>query len=182
MTNTKTLCFICNDETKKITYLCKGCSNEYCYEHLGEHRHQLNNQLEFLVNNYNQFQQEINQQKQNSSLIEKINDWENESIEKIQQIAKQCRTMVIKYTKITNNAIQKKFYLLIQQLKQIQKENQFNEIDLNLLQNQLKQITQEFIHPSNISIQQDSHKISIETSISKSNKILIKYHLEFLFI
>ena len=87
--------------------------------------------------------------------------------------------MVIKYTKILTNHIQKKFSQLIQQLKQIQKENQFNEIDLNLLQNQLKQITQEFIDPSNISIQQDSHKISIEISISKSNKILLIYHLDF---
>jgi hypothetical protein len=167
MTNTKTLCLICNDETKKITYFCKGCSNEYCYEHLGEHRHQLNNQLEFLINNYNQFQQELNEQKPNSSLIEKINEWENESIEKIQQRAKECRTMVIKYTKIETNQIQKKFCQLIQQLKQIEKENQFNEIDLNQIQNQLKQMTEEFLDPSKISIQQDSDKISIETSTSK---------------
>ncbi|CAF4313309.1 unnamed protein product, partial [Adineta steineri] len=92
MTHSKSVCFICNDETNKITYLCKGCSSEYCYEHLGEHRHELNQDFEILTNNYNQFQQRINEQKQNpqnSSLIKKINQWENESIEKIQQIAKE---------------------------------------------------------------------------------------------
>ena len=170
MTHTKTLCCICNDETEKITYVCKGCLNEYCYEHLGTHRQEINNELEHVINHYNQFQQAINEKKQNpqnSSLIEKINQWENESIHKIQQIAKQCRTMVIKYTKIITNDIEKKFDELIQQLKQIQKENQFNEIDLNLLKNQLKQITEEFIDPSKISIKKDSQKLSIETSMSK---------------
>ncbi|CAF1535225.1 unnamed protein product [Adineta steineri] len=168
MTHSKSVCFICNDETKKITYLCKGCSSEYCYEHLGEHRHELNQDFEILTNNYNQFQQRINEQKQNpqnSSLIEKINQWENESIEKIQQIAKECRKMVIKYTKILTNDIGKKFLELIQQLKQIRKENQYNEIDLNHLKSKLTQMTEEFIDPSKISIQEDSQKISITKSM-----------------
>ncbi|UJR16687.1 hypothetical protein I4U23_003587 [Adineta vaga] len=168
MTHTKSSCFLCNDETKKITYFCKGCSHEYCYEHLGKHRHELNNEFEFLINNYNQFQQSIFQKKQNpqnSYLIEKINQWENESIEKIQQIAKECRTTVMKYTKIITNNIEKKFYQLIQELKYIQKENEFNEIDLNLLKNQLTHIIEEFIDPTKISIHQGQDKISIKTSI-----------------
>ncbi|CAF1425676.1 unnamed protein product [Adineta steineri] len=146
-------CFICSKE--KNTYSCKGCSHEFCFQHLKEHRQRIETQLEEIINDHDQFQQTIVQQKQNpdiSPLIEQINQWERNSIHQIQQAAEKCREQVIKSTQKNNNDIEKKFSELSQKLKEIREENEFNEIDLNNFQLKLTQITEEFLQPSNTSI------------------------------
>ncbi|CAF0820438.1 unnamed protein product [Adineta steineri] len=83
--NSKAQCFVCNKE--KNTYNCKGCSNEFCFPHLTEYRQRIETQLEEIVNDHDQFQETIIQQKQNSnnsSLIQQINQWETNSIHRIQ--------------------------------------------------------------------------------------------------
>ncbi|CAF1543435.1 unnamed protein product, partial [Adineta steineri] len=120
-------------------------------------------------------QQTIIQQKQNlhnSSSIQQINQWETNSIEKIQQTAQQCREKVMKLTQKSINDIEKKFSELSQKLKEIRQENEFNEIDLNNCQLKLTQITKEFLPPSDISIRQDSQefikKITVISSLQQN--------------
>ncbi|CAF1583008.1 unnamed protein product, partial [Adineta steineri] len=166
MANKKTQCFSCNKE--KITYPCEGCSKKFCLTHLTEHQQILNEELNHIINDYDEFKQRINQQKQNPlnhSLIKQINQWETNSIEIIQQRAQNCREIVIKYSRRFITDIEKKFKDLSEQIKQIHDENEFNEIDLNYLRNQLKEITEELNNSSNISIQQDSQSFINEISI-----------------
>ncbi|CAF1364354.1 unnamed protein product [Adineta steineri] len=176
MTNNKTLCFKCNKE--KITYSCEGCSKRFCFTDLAEHKQILNDELNHIINDYDQFKQTINEQKQNPqihSLVRQIDQWETNSIEKIQQKAKECRETVIKYSQRFINDIELKLNDLSEEIKQIHKENEFNEINLNYLTNQLRKITEELNDPSKISIQQNSQPFINEISIisskrSKSNK------------
>ncbi|CAF0985232.1 unnamed protein product [Adineta steineri] len=58
-----------------------------------------------------------------------------------------------------------KFKDLKKQIKQIQKENEFNEINLNYLTNQLIEITEELYNPSKISIQQNSQPFTNDISV-----------------
>ncbi|CAF3871930.1 unnamed protein product [Adineta steineri] len=175
----KAQCFVCNKE--KNTYDCKGCSKEFCFQHLTEHRQILDKQLDEIINDHDQFQHTIIQQKQNpqnASLIQQIDQWEKNSIEKIQQTAQQCRETLMKSTEKSINDVEKKFIELSKKLKEIREENEFNELDLNHFQLQLKQITKEFVTPSNISIRQDSQEFikkilvisSFETIQIKKNK------------
>ncbi|CAF0952735.1 unnamed protein product [Adineta steineri] len=174
MINNKTQCFKCNKD--KITYSCKGCSNEFCLMHLNEHQQVLNEELNHIINDYDQFKHIINEQKQNPrnlSLIEQINRWETNSIKKIQQKAKDCRENVVKSSQTFINDVEMKFNDLTEQIKQVHKENEFNEINLNYLKNQLIEITEELKKPSNISIRQNSKSFINEVSIilpSKTNE------------
>ncbi|CAF4168825.1 unnamed protein product [Adineta steineri] len=59
---------------------------------------------------------------------------------------------------------------LNEQIKQIHKENEFNEINLEYLRNQLKEMTQELNNPSNMSIQQNSKPLINDVSIILSKK------------
>ncbi|CAF3877732.1 unnamed protein product, partial [Adineta steineri] len=174
--NNKTQCFMCNKE--KNTYTCKGCTNEFCFPHLTEHRQRIETQLEAIINDHDQFQQTIIQQKQNppnSSLIQQINQWETNSIHQIQQTAEECRETVVKLPQKLIDDVQKKFVELSQKLKEIREENEFNEIDLNNCQLKLKQITEELLQPSSISIRQDSQEFIKKISvISSSEQIQIK--------
>ncbi|CAF1105965.1 unnamed protein product [Adineta steineri] len=174
MTNNKTHCFICN--TEKITYSCEGCSKRFCLTDLTEHQQLLKEELNHIINDYDQFKQRINEQKQNpqnlqsNSLIKQINQWEIDSIEIIQQRAQNCREIVIKTSETFIYDIETKFNDLCEQIKQIQKENEFNEINLNYLTNELIDITQELNNPSNISIQRDSQSFINEILIVSSKK------------
>ncbi|CAF1576576.1 unnamed protein product, partial [Adineta steineri] len=157
MANNKTQCFKCNKE--KITYPCEGCSQRFCFVDLAEHKQILNDELNHIINNYDEFKQAVNERKQNPqnhSLIKQIDQWEKDSIEKIQQKAQDCREIVIKSLQTFIDDIEMKFNDLSEQIKHIHKENDFNELNLNYLRNQLKKITEELNDPTNISIPQNS--------------------------
>ncbi|CAF4205189.1 unnamed protein product, partial [Adineta steineri] len=164
-----TQCFTCHRENN--IYTCEGCSNRFCSIHLAEHQQRLNEELNHIIDDYNVFKERINEQKQNPhnhSLIKQINQWETDSIAKIQQKAKDCREDVIKSSQTLLNDIEKKFNDLNKQIQQIHKENDFNEINLNYLRNQLRKMTKELNNPSNISIQQNSQTFISDISIISS--------------
>ncbi|CAF0839854.1 unnamed protein product [Adineta steineri] len=169
MATNKTLCFTCNED--KITFNCKGCSKEFCLMDLTEHYKILTDELHYITNEYNEFKQTINKQKQNPqnhSLINQIDQWEIESIERIQQKAQEYREILIKSSQTCTNDIEMKFKDLNEQIKQMQKENEFNEISLNYLRNHLMKMTQELNNPSKISIGEDSQSFINEISIIQS--------------
>ncbi|CAF0937182.1 unnamed protein product [Adineta steineri] len=173
MANNKTLCFKCNKE--KITYSCEGCSKHFCLMDLTEHRQTLNNELQLITNEYNEFKQRINEQRQNPhnhSLMNQINQWEIKSIEKIQQKAQEYREILNKSSQTCTNDIEKKFNNLREEIKQYQQENEFNEINLNYLRTQLIEIGKELKNPSNVSIQPNPQPLINDISIilSKTSK------------
>jgi len=93
-------CSICNKEI--ATSMCRGCSKDFCLEHLLEHHQTLQTKLQDIQNNFNEFRQTTIEQKnqpEKLSSIEKINQSETNSIEKIKQTAKECREILINYTK-----------------------------------------------------------------------------------
>ncbi|CAF1570984.1 unnamed protein product, partial [Adineta steineri] len=160
----------------KITYPCKGCSKEFCLVHLPEHQQMLNDEINHITNEYNEFKQIFNEQKQNPQnpqndlLIKQIEQWERNSIEKIQQKAKTCREIVIEYLPTLFNDIEIKFNDLSEQIKQIHQENEFNEINLNYLRNQLIEMTQELNNPSSISIKEELQSFINDISIILTKK------------
>ncbi|CAF4189215.1 unnamed protein product, partial [Adineta steineri] len=169
MANNKTRCYTCNEE--KITFHCKGCSKEFCLTDLTEHCEILTNELHSITYQYNEFKQKIDEQKQNPqshSFIKQIDEWEIESIDKIQQKAQECRKIVIEYPQKFIDEIEKKFNDLSEQIRQIHSENDFNEINLNYLENQLIEITKEINNLSTISIKEDSQSLINEISIIPS--------------
>ncbi|CAF4438452.1 unnamed protein product, partial [Adineta steineri] len=121
-----------------------------------------------------QFKQKINEQKQNPQnpqnnlLIKQIDQWERNSIEIIQQKAQNCREIIIKSSQTFINDIEMKFNDISKQIKQLHQENEFNEINLNYLRNQLIEITEEFNNPLKVSIKEDSQSFINEISIISS--------------
>ncbi len=60
-TNINTQCSICNEETS--TFICRGCSKDFCFNHLTEHRQSINKQFDEIENDHDQFRQIITEQK-----------------------------------------------------------------------------------------------------------------------
>ena len=150
--NVLTRCFTCKEET--TTHSCPGCSKQFCEDDLMKHREELKSQFVQMLND---------QQKSipnNHPSIIQINLWEQKSIEKIKQTAEEQRQIV-------QQSIHRQFNNFTEQMQQINKRQDFNEIDLQNLQIQLEQLQQQINQPTNIEIKQDSsttliHKLSIQ--------------------
>ena len=84
------ICTVC--KKSRVTYICQGCSEDFCFDHLFEHRINLIQEFDQLQNDHDQLRQDINDLKidpSKSRLLDQINQWEVDSIEKIRQIAQQ---------------------------------------------------------------------------------------------
>ena len=154
MATSKTQCITCGKVMS--TYYCRGCSQDFCFTHLTEHRQTLGKQFDEIENDRDQFQQTIIEQKENRSkhfLLQQINQWEKDSIEKIKQTTNECKQIILKHTNKYTVEIENK---LTEQLRESRQENEFNEIDLDQFKTKLEQLAKELDQPPTISIRQDS--------------------------
>jgi DNA repair exonuclease SbcCD ATPase subunit len=153
--NVEAHCSICKEETN--TFTCPGCSKEFGFEHLREHRQSLNTQLQHVQNDYDQFRQTLNvleQDLEKHALFEKINQWRKDSIEKIEETARECRENLIKYLNPIINELKTILDDPKGQPKSMEKGNELNEIDLDKFTEKLKKLKEELDQPSTISIEQ----------------------------
>ncbi|CAF3050010.1 unnamed protein product [Rotaria sp. Silwood2] len=132
-TTDRNLCDTCG-KAKGISK-CEGCAKIFCYSHFGDHRQELNKQLdevEVIRDLYRQTLTEQTADPQRDELVQQINHWESDSIKKIQETAE-----------------------LTDQLRQSHQENDFVETDLHQWKEQLEQLSREHTNPSNIILRQD---------------------------
>jgi chromosome segregation ATPase len=163
----RTQCITCGKE--KVTSKCSGCFQDFCYNHLGEHRQQLSKQLDEIEGERNLFQQAITQQtasSQKHSLIQEIDEWEQQSIQKIKQTAEEARQLLVKYTNEHIIRIEQRLNKLTYQLKHSRDEDDIMETDFQKWKEELQQMTEQLNKPPNIEIQQSStpliNKIQVE--------------------
>jgi len=145
----------------------------FCSNHLKEHQQLLEIQLHQIQDDFNQFKQLITDLKncpQKHPLITKIDQWENDSIQKIQQRAKQCRAILI--NDACTNEILDKIQIKLndpnQQIIPNEKKIDFNEISLNKFKEKLEKLKEELNQSENISIEQQSNSLINEISIKFS--------------
>jgi hypothetical protein len=168
----KEQCVKCGKERGMLK--CSGCLETYCYDHLNDHRQELNQQFDQIEFNRDLFRQTLNEQmikNKYSLLIEQIDQWESNSIEIIKQIANESRQKLIEHKNNYFYQMEINLNKLTDQLRQTRQENNFNEMDLNQFKQTFLQLTRELHQSPNILIQQDSipliNQISIVTSHSK---------------
>jgi outer membrane murein-binding lipoprotein Lpp len=174
----KPQCFICNKETR--TFNCAGCTQNFCFNCLQKHVQTLGQELDHIENDHDQFRQTLNEQKDDPTkhlLIQRINQWEMDSIKIIEQTAKDCRETLIRHTGKFLIQIENRLNDIARELKRIRGENQFNEIDLNHFKMKLNKLKEELDQPRNISLKQQStsfiDKMAIIIPLHKGNSIRI---------
>lgn len=166
----RTICSICGKI--QATYICQGCSQQFCFVHLSQHRTNIEQEFEQLKTNHDQIRQQINDLKIDPTkhrLLEQINQWEKDSINKIQQQAQLCRTQWIQCSNKFVHQIEEKLNHLAQQIQNIHQENNFNEFDLNDLKQRLEKLEKQLNQPKNLSIVQRSTLISDKISLVSSS-------------
>jgi len=131
-TTEKNRCAICNKE--KATLRCGGCSKDFCFSHVADHRQELCKQLDEVEVTRDLFRQTLSEhisQPQKHPLMQQIDKWERESINKIQQAAKETRQILIQYTTGHITKIEIQLNKLTDQLRKSREEDDFFETDLS---------------------------------------------------
>jgi chromosome segregation ATPase len=153
----RNLCNIC----RKARGICKceGCLNVFCHDHFGNHRQELNKQLDGVEVDRDIFRQILNGQTaepQKHALVQRINDWERDSINKIRQTAEEARRMLLEHTTRHINEIEGKLNTLTDQLKQSRRENDFVETEICQWKEELIRLEDDLVKLSNIGVREDS--------------------------
>ncbi|CAF3431842.1 unnamed protein product [Rotaria sp. Silwood1] len=153
----KNCCAICNKEKAKSK--CEGCSKDFCSSHFADHRQELSKQIDEVEVSCDLFRQMLTQQSSPSSqhsVMQRIDKWERDSIQKVRQTAEEARQLLLKY--ITENIIDTEFHLnnLTNQIWQTRQENNFVETNISQWQQELYRLKKELTNPSNITLRQDS--------------------------
>ncbi|CAF4214557.1 unnamed protein product [Adineta steineri] len=165
----KPQCITCGKE--KSTVRCDGCSQPFCYNHLIEHRQELSKQLDEIEVSRDLFRQTLTEQStkpENQTLVKQIDEWEQDSIDKIRQTASEARKLLLKHTSKYLTEIETKLNILTKQLRESRAENDFIEADLQRWNRQLTQMYNELDKPSTIRIQHSSTPLinTIHASVS----------------
>lgn len=152
----RSLCSVCNKPTS--IFLCRGCQKDFCTVHAKEHRQDLSKQLDGIVLEHDQLKQNLAQYREKSDqhpLMQKIDQWETESLEKIRKVAEDARkrlrdAITGHITKITEDV-----KALTQDLTTARSEDSFIEIDLKSWMEKLEKCTKDLLTPSSINVQEE---------------------------
>ena len=168
----RSACLICQKE--KSVVRCEGCMQIFCYNHLNQHREEFHQQFQEIQNNYDRFRENLNEQKDDPrkhSFIQQIDQWELDSIQLIRETAQTCRESVLEqtdghFTQVTVNLNE-----LTNRIREMVKENDLNEFDLNDLKEKLAQLEKQLDQISSIEFDDDStvlvRRLSVVPSVRK---------------
>jgi hypothetical protein len=134
---------------------CEGCSKAFCIKHFTDHRRLLDEEMNVIIEEHDLLQNSLNQQitkPDSHSLIKQIDQWEKESIEKVQQRAKELRQELLQSTNTYTNDLSKKFQQLSEKLKESRENDNFIETDLQDWKKTLTNLKANLTSPSRISI------------------------------
>ena len=164
-------------------YPCGGCSRKFCFDHLTEHRRQVTQGLDGIEHDRNVRQQSLIEQRNNQKklpVMQLVDKWEADSINKIRQTAKECRQILDKHKNQHIVDMENKLVELTKELKQIREDGEVSEIDLDHLKAKLKILRDEVDQPQNIKVQEEStsfvSKISIVPAHGKCSNSVLSYN------
>ncbi|CAF1448999.1 unnamed protein product [Adineta steineri] len=152
----KAQCVTCGKE--KSTVRCDGCSQPFCYNHLVDHRQELDKQLDEIEVSRDLFRQTLTEQSakpENLTLIKQIDEWEQDSIDKIRQTANEARQTILQHSTKYLTDLETKLNTLTKELRESRAENDFIEADLQRWRTQLTEMNNELVKPLTITIHQD---------------------------
>ena len=151
----------CGDCKQFAAVNCEGCSRAFCVKHLLDHRNILHEEMNNIVVEHDQLHHILDQQRINSQLhplIKRINQWEEESIEKIQHKAKQLREELLQHTVIHTNELLRKLRQISEKILQTQTNQEFIESDLRHWKISIEELKANLTSPTNFNLNTDDAK------------------------
>jgi hypothetical protein len=171
--STQKSCARGNDCKQSAVITCEGWSTAFCMKHMNDHRRLLDEKIKPIISQCDSLKKVLNGQTTEPDiniLLKKIDNWEKQSIAKIQQEAKKCRQRLRQPNTVLMSDSSKKLQELSEQLKKSREDLNFIETDLKHWQQQLKDLEAELTTPPKVYMNQhnnDSLLASIFVNVFK---------------
>ena len=168
----KARCVSCGKE--KAVMKCGGCLQDFCFHHMTDHRQELSKQLDGVEVARDLFRQTLTEQSskpQKHVLMQQIDQWERDSMNKIQKTAEEARQHLLKHTTEYFNGMEVKLNKLTNQLRESRQENDFIETDLQEWKQQLNTLRDELSKPSTIRVTDDTTPLVNKIYVNASGKL-----------
>lgn len=157
----KSLCLMCNK--KEAFFACRGCGQNFCEDHINEHHQSPVKQMDDFLNDHNQLQKMIEnylKESRKHPLIQQIDKWERQSINKIQQAANDARTQILNVLSDHIINIKKSLENITEKLEEIQNNEKLSEVFLLQWKDTLDKLKNDLITPDTIKIRKDDDDIA----------------------
>lgn len=129
---------------------CNGCEKRFCLPHWNEHLQKLQRQMEDVVQEHDQLLGTLNAQVDAPHLSSRINEWEEKSISKIRDVAKQAHADLQALLDRTKHQLVDSLSKISEQLRSSQASNAYAEKELTGWSRQLEGLQQMLTKPTNI--------------------------------
>jgi hypothetical protein len=93
---------------------------------------------------------------QQHALIQQVDDWECNAINRIRQTVEEARRLILEHTTERISLIEAKLTKLTEQLRQCHQENHFISKNVSQWHDELSQLTKQLVIPSRITVEQVS--------------------------
>ena len=178
MSTAKVQCVTCTKD--RGTVQCHGCSQSFCFKHLTDHRQQLSQQFDEIEMTRDLLRQTLTEYTSNSQkhpFINQIDRWEQDFIDLIRKTAEKARQHMQKYTTGYLSKMEKKLNDLTKRLRESREDDDFVETDLQQWNEQLTQMNEQLIKPTNIKVKRSSTPlitmINVEIVDESESEILL---------
>jgi hypothetical protein len=157
-------------------FTCDGCQQSYCGKHVNEHRQELGVELDNIMQEHDSLQHEIIRLSLDHSSLEKIDQWEKDSIAEIQATAEKTRANLQAILVQSKDRLLKICRDTAINICSSREADDFSENDLIQWKEQLKEVQLETKSSSLVKFIQDRrsviHLIEIASDESKNDESL----------
>ena len=131
---------------------CDGCRQSFCLKHIIEHRQELATKMDDLGQEHDAFRRDLSDKSADHPLLQTINQWEEESIQKIRTTAETARTNLRQLFEQMKNNLNTSLVKITHELHTHRGLDDYTEIDLNRWLIELTDLRQFLEAPSTVQI------------------------------
>jgi hypothetical protein len=150
-------CVMCNKSGGIMT--CDGCQQTFCGKHVIEHRQQLTNQLDGIMQEHDLLQQELTQPSDEHLLLQTIDKWERESITKINVAAEAARADLRQTIEKSKQQLSKAYHDIAVNLRSSREADDFSEYNLSQWLQQLEELKLQTKSSSSVQVIEDERSV-----------------------
>jgi hypothetical protein len=154
----KESCATCNKAGGSA--MCNGCQRSFCIKHFVEHRQELSQQIDDIGQEHDLLRRDLNYENNTQSLLRRIDQWEQESIKRIQATAEKARADLQKLLDQTKNELNISVDKFSEEIRTCRESDDYTEIDIQKWMEQLRELRQMIENPSVINIGYDNNVTS----------------------
>ncbi|CAF1473787.1 unnamed protein product [Adineta steineri] len=150
-------------------FICRGCSQNFCMRHTNDHRELLEKQMNQVFLSHNQLKQDMVGQTTEHNcdiFLQQIERWEQQSINKIRQVANDTRQQVLTTVRQRTDNVKEKLALLTKQLSEAREYGNYFENDISEWTEKLQKLKRTFIEQQKIQLHEDRSSPAFISKIS----------------